>query len=125
MWIFTNFGFVSAVGHRDDKDMLMVRAREPGVIDELCGRHGVRTAVAKTPDADYLYRAEIDKKTFAKMIAAEIESIDYANFKNSFRAAKPENTRLAHDALMDVWCVMNRLQHAVDAKNGKKAGGMP
>jgi len=110
MWIFTNFGFVSAVAHNEKKGVLLVRAREPGVLEKLCGRHGVAATVEKTPMADYLYRAEIPQETFASMIADEVKAIDYGNFKNSFKAAKPENTHKSHIALMDVWCVMNRLQ---------------
>jgi hypothetical protein len=113
MWIFTNFGFVSAVNHRTKKDTLLVRAREPGVLEALGERHGVNVSVKKTPSADYLYRAEISKRVFAKMISEEIEAIDYPNFKDSFHAAKEENTATSHSALMSVWNVMYGLQRAL------------
>ena len=116
MWVFTNYGFVSAVAHRNKKGILFVRAREPEVLEMLCKRNGISATVRKTEDADYLYRAEIPQREFAKAIAGEILRIDYGNFKNSFTAADPKNTHVSHMALMDVWCVMHGLQYEI--KNG-------
>ena len=113
MWIFTNFGFVSAVNHRTKKDTLLVRAREPDVLEALGKRHGVNVSVKRTPSADYLYRAEISKRVFAKMMSEEIDAIDYPNFKNSFHAANKENTVPCHSALMSIWGIMYDLQHAL------------
>jgi len=110
MWIFTNYGFVSAVKHNAKDNVLLVRAREPGVLEKLCARHGVATTVKKSLAADYLYRAEIAQDVFADIIAAEVKAIDYGNFKNSFQAAKSENTHASHAALMDVWFIMSQLQ---------------
>lgn len=114
MWIFTNFGFVSAVAHRDNKDTLLVRAREPGVLEMLARRHNVKTKVVKTKNADYLYRAEFKKNVFSAIIADEVMRITYGNFKNSFRAAKQKNTYISHNALMDVWSIMHGLQRDIE-----------
>ena len=110
MWIFSNYGFVSAVQHNKKKDVLLVRAREPGVLEAFARRHGIKAKVERTPVADYLYRAEFNKNDFAEAVADEVLRIDYGNFKASFRAAVPENTTASHWALMDVWCVMRDLQ---------------
>ncbi len=110
MWVFTNYGFVSAVQHNAKKDALLVRAREPGVLEQFAERHGIKVKVEKTPKADYLFRAEFKKDDFAKAVADEARRIDYGNFKASFKAAKPENTMESHFALMDVWGVMRTLQ---------------
>lgn len=110
MWIFTNYGFVSAVQYNAKKDTLLVRAREPGVLEAFAERHGIKAKVEKTPKADYLYRSEFKKDDFAKAVADEARRIDYGNFKASFKAAKPENTMESHFALMDVWEVMRTLQ---------------
>lgn len=110
MWIFTNYGFVSAVQHNKKKDVLLVRAREPGALEAFAKRHGLKAKVERTPVADYLYRAEFNKDRFAEAVADEVRRIDYGNFKNSFRAAVPENTTASHWALMDVWRVMRDLQ---------------
>lgn len=115
MWIFTNFGFVSAVQHREKKETLLVRAREPGVLEHLAARHGLDLKIRTTPHADYLYRAEIAKDVFAAIIADEIGRINYANFKSAFRSPIAKNTHRSHDALMDVWMVMNDLQSDLDA----------
>ena len=114
MWIFTNYGFVSAVQHNKKKDVLLVRAREPGALEAFAKRHGIKAKVEKTPTADYLYRAEFKKDDFAEAVADEVRRIDYGNFKNSFLAAVPENTTVSHWALMDVWCVMRDLQQNLE-----------
>jgi hypothetical protein len=110
MWIFTNYGFVSAVAHSEKAGVLLVRAREPGVLEKLCERHAIPAKVETTPCADYLYRMEFGRKAFAAVVSDEITRIDYPNFKSSVRAAQPANTSRLHAALMDVWCVMRGLQ---------------
>ena len=114
MWIFTNYGFVSAVQHNKKKDVLLVRAREPGVLEAFAERHGIKVKVERTPVADYLYRAEFNRDRFAEAVADEARRIDYGNFKNSFRAAVPENTTASHWALMGVWRVMRDLQQNLE-----------
>ncbi len=110
MWIFTNYGFVSAVQHNAKQDAFLVRAREPGVLEEFAKRHKINTVVRETPDADYRYRAEIERTEFAAAVAVEILSIDYGNFKSAFRSLITENTGVTHWALLDVWTVMRDLQ---------------
>lgn len=103
MWIFTNKGFLSIVAHRAKEDFLLVRAREPGVIEAFWPKAKVK----ETPNADYRYRASIEAEFVADVLGAEIfEEIDYDNFKDSIPAEKQEY----HDACMSVWWVMKNLQ---------------
>lgn len=122
MWIFTRFGFVSAVKHIDKENTLMVRAREPGVLEMLAERHGIKPDVHKTAAADYLYRMDFKQDQFAQIIGDEILDIQYPNFKNAFKAAKPENDTRAHWALMDVWSVMHKLQSDLKIPSGRGRG---
>lgn len=88
MWIFTTFGFFSAVEHRDDKRKLMVRGR---VRDDLLSLADVVTSegVQDTPmNADYPYRLVVSKREFAQIIAESITGIDYDNFKNEVASSQ-------------------------------------
>lgn len=83
MWIFTTFGFFSAVEHRDDHKRLLVRGRVREDIEALSSAlHETSEFVQDTPDADYPYRIDVGKFEFAQLMAQSITSIDYDNFKN-------------------------------------------
>lgn len=81
MWICANDGFVSAVQHRNDPDMLMVRARDEQHLFNLFP--GREDQVYSVDGSDYGYRIEVSKEYFAEIISERIEDIDYSNFKNS------------------------------------------
>lgn len=102
MWIFLNNAFLSIVEYRDDNQLLMVRARLAGDIEQVFPDYEVK----KTPNADYLYRAVIEKAVVSDAIAQSIQAINYDNFKNSV----PNHQR--HDAYLDVWTTMSQLQEA-------------
>lgn len=101
MWIFTNKGMVSAVEHRDNPDLLMIRARSEGHLEKVFP--GCEVTV--TPDADYMYRTVLSKREVAAAVSKEIMDIGYPNFKGSIR------NHDYHDACMDVWTSMYRYQH--------------
>lgn len=83
MWIFTKAGLLSVVQNRADKNMLMVRARQPHhITDNFEG-----SVPQYTPDADYRYRIHLSKSAFAKQLTKLVSEIDYPNFKD---AANPE-----------------------------------
>ncbi|HOF58820.1 MAG TPA: hypothetical protein PLT19_10870 [Syntrophorhabdaceae bacterium] len=100
MWVFTNKGFVSIVQHNTKKNTFIVRARFEEHIKNLFPDANV----LKTPDADYRFRAFISKQIVSKVIASNIDNIDYGNFKNSI------DSRPYHDACINVWGDMYRAQ---------------
>lgn len=100
MWIFCNDAFLSIVDKAKTPGRLVVRARKKGDIERVFPGAKVST----TPDADYLYRAEIERGAVADAIAERVRGINYSNFKGSV----PDRKR--HDAYMGVWSVMNRYQ---------------
>lgn len=114
MWIMTNKGFISAVAHREKKNMLMVRARAPGHLEAVLGV--APKDVEKTDDADYAYRVVIGRSAFKVAIDRMTDAIDYDNFKNSV-----EDNNL-HDAYMDVWTAMYRYQSRERTKLPKMPG---
>lgn len=81
MWIFLNDSFLSIVSHRDQPDMLLVRARHPGDIEAVF--YGAQ--VTHTPGNDYHYRVVLPRSEVGRVLAARVEGIDYGNFKNSVR----------------------------------------
>jgi hypothetical protein len=64
--------------------------------DKVFGTHSTKS--------DYLYRAVIAKGDVASAITAEINKIDYPNFKDSIKDEQ------LHDAYVDVWAVMAGIQ---------------
>ena len=79
-WLCFNDAFLSVVNHRDDKDLFTVRARRQ---DHLTNVFGKDAQISVTPDKDYKYRLNAERKTVAQITAARINQIDYGNFKDS------------------------------------------
>ena len=98
MWVFTSTGMLSVVAHRDLKGSLLVRARSPFHIREMFPY----AAVDETPNADYPFRAVIERETYANVMLDYSLNIDYDNFKNSIE----ENN--FHDHCVQVWAIMMR-----------------
>jgi hypothetical protein len=98
VWLFHNRSFLSVVADRKDPTQLLVRARIAGDIEALFPT----AQVSHTPEHDYAYRANVTRDEVATVIANELLSIDYYNFKSSV----PDHRR--HDAYTDVWSTMHR-----------------
>lgn len=118
MWVFTTGGFVSAVEHRDNPELLMVRARDRQSLDsmldaiELAGHaEGVEHEtgeVTMAAPSDYPWRVVVPKSTFAVWAQHEIlNGITYENFKD---AADEERGDPYHKCLMGVWTAMLQLE---------------
>jgi len=114
MWIWTTGGFLSAVEHRENKSILMVRARDRASLEtmiegvELAGQAaGQQTEtleiIQKEP-SDYPWRVVISKATFALFVTHEIMNyLNYHNFKSALTAYRGETW---HKAAMNVWVDM-------------------
>ena len=98
MWVFTSTGMLSVVAHRDLKDSLLVRARSPFHIREMFPY----AAVDQTLDADYPFRAVIERELFANVMLEYSLNIGYDNFKNSIEEKN------FHDHCLEVWATMRR-----------------
>lgn len=101
MWLFLNNAFLSIVAHRTKPDTLLVRARVRGDIERVFPR----AKVSRTPDADYLFRAEVGRLEVTAALSAAAGGIAYPNFKGSVT----DRDRLA--TYHDVWDVMYAWQH--------------
>jgi hypothetical protein len=100
MWLCLNNAFLSIVDKAKTPGCLVVRARVPGHIEAVFPDASITEATG----TDYLFRAEIKREDVAQAVAAQVMGIDYSNFKGSTK------DRRLHDAYMDVWGAMARLQ---------------
>jgi hypothetical protein len=95
MWVFLNSAFVSIVTDTKNPHNLLVRARRKGDIERTFST----ARVSCTPNADYRYRASINRKVVAAAIANAIIGIPYPNFKDSIPAEDDDR----HDFYSRVW----------------------
>jgi hypothetical protein len=106
MWLFTTKGYVSIVAHRDDKDLLLVRARVRSDLEDFLGA-GTKHVIEETPDADYRWRAIIPRGDVGLLIGAYVyRDLTYDNFKD---AVEGRDSTL-DDILADLWHSLRRWQ---------------
>lgn len=82
MWIFTKNGFVSCVQHRENTDVIIVRARKREHLASFVGDQ-LAANIFTLEFSDYQYRIELPRATLQQLVAAQIDQLDYPNFKNS------------------------------------------
>jgi len=111
MWVFNNNSFVSAVEHRSDPSMLVVRARAEGDLERFF-IDGEKITVEVHPERDYLFRTIVEKSRFAKVLVQHALGISYPNFKGSI--ANGDEDR--HDAYLNVWSAMYTFQRWMSEK---------
>lgn len=118
MWIFLNNAALSIVADRENEDRLLVRGRIEGDVD----RTFPEAKVEHTPQFDYAYRAYIARDVVADVIARNIDSIQYDNFKNSI----DPQSHYRHAAYLNIWFVMRDYQEdrqlAVDTQKDVGSG---
>jgi hypothetical protein len=115
MWVFTLDGFYSAVVHKDDPELVVVRARKRedlvSLRKQMAPTHLTLT-VLHTPDADYAYRMVMPRQTWSSYLMTTVMDMDYPNFKDAVsRTQGWRRSALYHD----VWAAMMPLQQEDDA----------
>jgi hypothetical protein len=86
MWLFTETGFVSAVQHRDDENLLVVRARDRLSLEPLS--FSATAEITTNPYADYPYRVIVSKTQFNTWVSSSIKFLDYPNFKDQVKVVR-------------------------------------
>lgn len=119
MWLFTRYGFFSAVealkggrdGSRPDPHRVVVRARLKRHLVNLADRFGAFSPadITRNDTSDYRYRVVLDKKVWAAVCLKLAEDITYDNFKSACKHDLPDDHEY-HDALGRVWGVGYGLQ---------------
>lgn len=74
-----NNGFMSAVQHRENPDMLVVRARRREVLE----LYFPGTEVIVSDQSDYRYRVFVEKQELGVLMMTMALNITYTNFKQS------------------------------------------
>jgi len=105
MWVFTETGFVSAVVHFDDPEMLMVRARDRVSLEGLAKVGGAE--VYDTLEGDYPHRVVVSKQAFQDWLLERVAEMSYHNYKS--RVAEVRGYAFAAP-LHDVWEVMHEVE---------------
>lgn len=122
MWIFTKYGFFSAVcarqgdsGHRQvvNPDRIMVRARVRSHLEalkerfpDLLGKCDIKEFVG----TDYAYRLFVDKSVWSRVLVGLNEDMDYDNFKSEVGQFQGRKGAAYEHSLHEVWSLMYKLQ---------------
>lgn len=113
MWLFTKHGFYSVVAHRDEPDMVLVRARIKSDLEALVAVArsldiNEPLDIKETPRADYAYRIFMPRRVWNVLAAHLTAAIDYPNFK-----AAVHGDGVRDNAYMSIWRVMVNLQDSI------------
>ena len=117
MWLITTRGFFSVVQHRDDKEMVLIRARALEDLESLCELAGEvlddaaksgfsDDAIIEIDDADYRYRLITDADSWAEVVSALTAEVTYSNFKSAVTERDPDRAHV----YMDVWADLLQIQ---------------
>jgi hypothetical protein len=122
MWIFTKYGFFSAVSARQedekygqvlDPDRIMVRARVRGHLEalkerfpDMLGQCDIHAFIG----TDYAFRIFVDKLVWSQVLSDLAEETDYDNFKSEVAHHQGTDGADYEHSLHEVWSVMYRLQ---------------
>ncbi len=122
MWVFTKYGFFSAVcarqgdgkhGQPVDPSRIMIRARVRDHLEALKKRFPDFISECETYEfsgTDYAYRLFVQKTAWTQVLAGLAEEIDYDNFKSEVARHQARNGAAYEHSLHEVWSVMHRLQ---------------
>lgn len=114
MWLATTRGFYSAVLWDDGR--ICVRARARGDLERLRELVPGMTKVARSPNADYRFRAWCSREDWQGAVAALAAEVDYPNFKNAVAKTDPDRSHLYGS----VWATLLRIRERPGRKALKK-----
>jgi hypothetical protein len=122
VWVFTKYGFFSAVcarqgngkyGQPVDPNRIMVRARLRSHLEALLTRFPdvlAQSEVQTFTGTDYAFRIFVAKSAWADVLAALAVETDYDNFKAEVSRHQGREGKAYEKSLHDVWTVMYGLQ---------------
>jgi|PlaIllAssembly_1097288.scaffolds.fasta_scaffold00151_14 hypothetical protein len=108
MWIATTQGFYSAVQHRDDSNLMMIRARsyEDMVqlvdLDALDGQGVTYAHIIELNHSDYRFRVLLTREQWNRCLLELSSKIEYDNFKDAVKKRSVNRARI----YMKVWTVL-------------------
>ena len=101
MWVFTQDGFISVVDNKQEPGKLTARARDEQSLQLLAELAG--SEIHRSKNCDYPYRTFVTRDQLNEFMTAQIDSLDYRNFKSRVWQSRGEKY---HDACTDVWEAM-------------------
>jgi hypothetical protein len=110
MWVFTKYGFFSAVCARDkrgkiDRKNVVVRSRRRDHLQKLIERFPeLESPILDHAGTDYAYRIVVFKSAWQIALDSLAAEMDYDNFKGSVK--DPDYLSLLHE----VWLAGMRMQ---------------
>lgn len=108
MWVITTEGFYSAVEHRRDPNLIMVRARAKADLERLRRATGLTFRIKRSQDwADYPYRTTLQRADWVEACAILAGDVDYTNFKN---AVHDDRGKARANIYMSVWSALRRIE---------------
>lgn len=131
MWTATTRGFFSAVQHRDDPSLLVVRTRDHSDAQTLAAWYAdwqsdmTKISAALNPDAapsppegprpaitayefsDYLWRVILPRSAWGAFLAETVEGLHYGNFKYAVRCEQGADRAEVYSR---VWSVLLALE---------------
>lgn len=122
MWVFTRYGFLSAVcarqgdgkhGQPVDPDRIMVRARDRQHLEAFKKRFPAllgRCDIQEFSGTDYAFRIFVGKPAWSQVLSGLAEETDYDNFKSEVARHQGRAGATYERSLHEVWSVMHRLQ---------------
>jgi hypothetical protein len=113
MWIFTVYGFFSISVPKNDKTVVVVRARMPDHLENLRKRFPANLGslnIADSSNTDYRYRMVVPKIIWEATLLAIQSEQDWDNFKDKVKENKEHVSSGYEFALHRIWAVMFRLQ---------------
>ena len=122
MWLFTRYGFFSAVCARTgdgrhnqpvDPERIMVRARCRDHLQALQGQFSQQLGgreILEFSQSDYAYRIFVPKAAWSQVLAALGDELDYDNFKAEVARFQQGQEPAYLAARHNVWAEMSRLQ---------------
>lgn len=122
MWLFTKYGFYSAVcarqgdgshGQPVDTNRIMVRARVRKHLEALINRFSDLLdgcEIKQFRGTDYAFRIFMDKPVWSQVLVGMTEELDYDNFKSEVVRFQGSMGAAYEHALHGVWSVMHEIQ---------------
>lgn len=121
MWTATVDGFLSAVQHNTDPDLLVVRGRVKADVRALAAytvtaTHeptDADTLIVSYPLSDYPWRVIIPREVYADYVRAQAMAVGYPNFKGAVAKVSPPHAR----AYANVWTDLLVLENTDPERN--------
>ncbi len=136
MWIVSTSGFISVVADRDDRDVLVIRARDKRTLELLLQlarplldvlRLSKRVQPMTVPEpvieesgtTDYRFRVRLPRAVVREAVAGMVADISYDNVKTA--VTRSRGVRYG-TVLNDAWVVFRRLQEP-EPRNKRNGNG--